>query len=103
MMDLLVYMLCAGLLVVGALAFIWALSIPSRFRAVLACLAAFVPVAVAVWIFRGSGLKVGDFDRVLRSSAADVQQISRNFKEAQNSRQTFENLLEPPPERNHQR
>ncbi len=94
MTQLAVYLLSMGLVVLGALAFISALNIPGRVRMGLACLAACVPAAAGVWIFHSSGLKIADFGRLLRSATADIQRMTSGFKENQNTRREFEELLE---------
>lgn len=95
MTQLAVYLLSMGLVVLGALAFISALKIPGRVRMGLACLAACVPAAAGVWIFQSSGLRITDFDRLLRSATAEIQQATKGFKENQNNRQAIEELLGP--------
>ncbi len=103
MTQLVVYLISVALVVLGALAFIWALSIPGRFRMILACLAACVPVAAGVWIFRASGLKVTDFDRLLRSATGEIQQMTKGLKETQGNRQALQDLLGPIRDAEHQR
>ena len=50
MTQLMMYLLCVGLVVAGSLSFIAALRIPGKIRTLLACVAASVPVAFGVWL-----------------------------------------------------
>lgn len=93
MTQLLIYLAGLGLVVLGALGFIAALSIPGRIRMLLACLAACVPVAAGIWLFRSSGIRLSDFNRLLASANQDVQQLTRDLKEAQSLRGSFQELL----------
>ena len=95
MTQLAVYLISMALVVLGAMAFIWALSIPGRFRMVLACLAACVPVAAGGWIFRASGLKVNDFGRLLKTATEEIRQMTKGLKETQSNRQSLEELMGP--------
>lgn len=93
MTQLVIYLICVGLLVLGSLSFIAALGISGRVRMLLACLAACVPIAASIWLFRSSGLKVSDFDRLLAGATRDVQQITQSLKEAQSVRSSLKDLI----------
>ena len=90
MMELFLYLLSAGLVVLGALAFIAALRIWGTFRMILACLAACVPIAAGVYLFHASGFKISDWSRLLHS--ADVE-MTRTAEGIQRNRTTEEDLM----------
>ncbi len=89
MIPLFLYVLSVGLVILGAMAFIAALQIWGRFRMILACLAACVPIAAGVYLFRSSGLKISDWSRLLHS--ADVE-ATRTAEQIQRGR-TEEDLM----------
>ncbi|MBI1952548.1 MAG: hypothetical protein HYS41_00280 [Candidatus Omnitrophica bacterium] len=93
MAQLLVYLVSVGLVVLGALGFIAALSIPGKVRSVLACLAACVPITIGVWLFRSAGLKLTDLSGLLKSTTADFQNLTRDLKETQSFRRQFKDIL----------
>lgn len=82
MIELALYLICVGMVLIGALGMIRALSIPGRTRMVLACLAAAVPVGAGIWLFHSSGLRLGDLDRLMRNASAEVQQAVQSLKDA---------------------
>lgn len=90
MIPLFLYLLCAGLVVLGALAFIVALQIPSPVRMAIACLLACVPVATGVYLFRSSGLKISDWDRLLRSTDREMKQMGEGMRR---NKETQDNLM----------
>lgn len=94
MVELGLYLVSVGMIVIGALGMIRALSIPGKTRMILACAAAAVPIGTGIWLFCSSGLRVGDLDRLVRASREDVQQTVRALKEAQSFRGGLEDLLE---------
>lgn len=93
MIQLLVYLASAGLVVIGSLGFIAALSIPGRIRSFLACLAASVPIGVGIWLFRSSGLHLTDFGRLVQASAGEAQQLVQALKETQHLKGSLDELL----------
>lgn len=97
MTQLVIYLICVALLVLGSLSFIAALGISGRIRMTLACLAACVPIAASIWLFHSSGLKIGDFDRLLAGATRDLQQMTQNLKEAQSVRSTLKEMLQNSP------
>ena len=86
MVDLAVYLICVGMVVLGALGMIRALSIAGKTRMVVACVAAAVPIAAGVWLFRSAGLKLGDLDRLMQASAGEIRQVTQSFKGEQSTR-----------------
>ncbi len=97
MTQLVIYLICVALLVLGSLGFIAALGISGRIRMMLACLAACVPIAAGIWLFQSSGLRSGDFDRLLAAATQDIQQMPQNLKEAQSVRSTLKEMLHSSP------
>lgn len=95
MMQLFLYLLSAGLVVLGALAFIAALKIPGRFRMMMACLMACVPAVAGVYLFQSSGLKISDWDRLVQSANQEIDQIARGFQGNRTSQAEIMQLLEP--------
>ena len=93
MTKLLIYLVSAGLIVLGSMGFIAALGISGRIRMLMACLAACVPAAVGIWLFHSSGLKVRDFGPLLQSTTDEVQQVFSNLKESQSMRREMNKLL----------
>jgi len=91
--PLFLYLLCAGLVVLGALAFIVALQIPSPVRMVIACFLACVPVATGVYLFRSSGLKVSDWDRLLRSTDKEMQQMGEGMRRNKETQEDLMNMV----------
>lgn len=93
MVQLFIYLISAGLVVLGALGFIAALNIPGRFRSVLACLAACVPIVVGGWLFKSSGLRLQDLGPLVQEAAKEVQETARGLKDAQEFKKQFQDLL----------
>lgn len=93
MVQLFIYLVSAGLVVLGSLGFIAALSIPGRIRSFLACIAACVPIAVGGWLFQSSGLRLKDLGTLVQGAAHDVQQTMQGLKETQDTKKQLENLL----------
>ena len=106
MTQLAVYLICMGLVVLGAMAFIAALNIPSRIRMVVGCLAACVPVAAGIWTFRSAALQVSDFGPLLRNASREIRQLVENLKQLREIHHSLDNLWqgkEPPPRRSYRR
>ncbi len=93
MVQLAIYLISMGLVVVGALCFVSALSVKGRFRVVLACAAACVPIGAGIWLFHSAGLHPRDLNTLLRKASADVQGFIDGVKKAQGSRQQIQDLL----------
>lgn len=93
MVQLAIYLISMGLVVVGALCFVSALSVKGRIRVFLACVAACVPIGVGVWLFHSAGLHPRDLNTLLRKASADVQGMMDGLKGAQEARQQIQNLL----------
>lgn len=92
MIELGIYLISAGLVVIGALGLIRALAIPARVRMIFACLAAAVPVAVGFWLFRSSGLHVTDLDRLIISASEDIRQTLSAVQDTQTFRKEVGDL-----------
>ncbi len=93
MIQLLIYLISAMLVVIGAVAFIAALNIKGRFRALVACVAACVPVGIGFWLFQSAGLKVGDLDPLLQKASQEIQEMFKGLQETQSVRKEFQDLL----------
>ncbi len=94
MPQLLIYLVSLGLVVLGALGFIAALSIPGKVRAALACLAACVPIAIGIWLFRSAGLRLTDLDHLLKSTTTDIESLTRDLKGTEGFRRQLDDILE---------
>jgi len=93
MVQLAIYLISMGLVVLGALCFISALSVKGRVRVFLACVAACVPIGVGIWLFHSAGLRPRDLGVLLRKASAEVQEFVEGMKKAQESHQQIQNLL----------
>lgn len=93
MVQLFIYLVSAGLVVLGALGFIAALNISGKIRAFLACLAACVPIAVGVWLFHSSGLRISDFGMLVQATAKEAQGMTQGLKDAQEFKKQFQDIL----------
>ena len=97
MVQLAIYLISLGLIVLGALCFVSAMSVKGRVRVFLACVAACVPIGVGVWLFHSAGLRPRDLDRLLRQTSEDVQGFVDGLKKGQESRQEIQDLLSSQP------
>lgn len=105
MIELFVYLIGMGLIVLGALAFIAALRIPGRIRMAAACLAAAVPAVAGYLLLDQSGLKFSDWDRLLRRANQEMSQMNSGIKRNQSSQKDLLELLDEasPPTRSKRR
>ena len=94
MIPLMIYLLSAGLVVLGALAFIAALRIPGRIRVLIACGMACVPIAAGAYIFHSSKLKISDWDRLIRSATLKMEQMGQGIQRNRQSEKEIMMLLE---------
>ena len=97
MISLAVYLFCVSLLVLGALCFIAAMYIPGRMRMMVACLAACVPIAAAVWIFRSSGLRENEFGSLLKTVGQELGQVGQNIKKGREIQAEIDKLFDEGP------
>ena len=92
-MQFSIYMLCVGLVVVGSLSLVSALSIAGKFRLIVACLVACIPIGVAVWLFRSSGLKINDFNRLLQLTQHEIEKWVEAMRQAQTASTDFDKIM----------
>ena len=93
MVQLAIYLISLGLVVLGALCFVSALSVKGRVRVFLACVASCVPIGVGVWLFHSAGLRPRDLDPLLRKASADMQGFIDGIKKTQESHREIQDLL----------
>ena len=94
MTKLAIYLLCVGLVVMGAFGFIGALKIEGRLRTLLACLMASVPIAAGIFLFHSAGLRPGDLRHLVRTASEQMKQISADIQDSAETRGKLYKLMQ---------
>jgi len=94
MIKLGIYFLAVGLIVLGSLGFIAALTIKGRIRVVLACLMAAVPILAGILLFHNARIRPRDLSRLVRTTTQDVKALTQDIQDARDVRNQLGGILE---------
>ncbi len=92
MVQLTIYLVCVVLIIIGSLSLVSAMSVDGKCRSILACLFACVPIAVGVWLFYVSGLKVNDFPRLFKETSQEIERVATLIKQGVANRNDFDKV-----------
>ena len=87
MIQLGIYVFSVVLVVVGVFGIISALGREGIVRVMLGCVAACVPIAIGVGMFRISGLRVNDLKPLVRAATQEMAQFTQGLQRVKQNRQ----------------
>jgi uncharacterized membrane protein len=92
MVQLTIYLVCVVLVIIGSLSLVAAMSVDGKYRSFLACLFACVPIAIGIWLFQISGLKINDFPRLFKETSQEIERVAKIIKDGVANRNDFEKM-----------